>query len=208
MNASLAQFLVEFSASKPPEPFELEEIEPVLETEPMISMSEEAFEQKLQEAREAAADEARAEAEATLSARFEEERAELTREFEAAREAWANEEGERISTSLTAAIAQLETELADCLAAVLRPLYAEAAQERMLAEMRSALKAILADPSHPPIRIEGPIDLLTAFGNSHDGEVAIDYVESEQAELSIVTETTRIETRLAACLAALQSNES
>jgi hypothetical protein len=209
MNAPLSRFLVEFSGAPVVEPFELADMEPLPEpdAEPTIGMTVVAFEQHVQDAREQAAADARAEAEAALRAEFDEERAEMTRAFEAEREAWANEQGLQISASLTASVAQLEVELSAALARALQPLFEEACQSRMLAELGTALAAILGDPSHPPVRISGPVDLLTAFGNAHPGDIAIDYVVADQAELTIVTDTSRIETRLAACLSTFQTSK-
>ena len=131
----------------------------------------------------------------------------MVRSFDAAREEWANEQGQQISASLTAAVSQLESELSTALARALQPLFSEACRSRMLAELGTALAAILGDPSHPPVRISGPLDLLTAFGNTHPSDIAIDYVVSDQAELTIVTDTSRIETRLSACLSTFQMIE-
>ena len=213
MNAPLSRFLVEFSSAPVSEPFALAEMEPLvdiceeIEAEPTITLTIAAFEQQLQDAREQAAAEARAELDAELRTQFDDERGELTRGFDAAREEWANEQGQHISSSLTAAMAQLETELSTALARALQPLFAEACQSRMLAELGTALAAILSDPSHPPVKISGPIDLLTAFGNAHPADIAIDYVVADQAELTIITDTSRIETRLSACLSSFQISE-
>jgi hypothetical protein len=208
MNAPLSRFLMEFSGEvAAPEPFELHEMEPAVEAEPTITLTVGAFEQQLQDAREQAASDAQANTEVELKTLFEEERAQMARDFEAARETWATEEGQQISASLVTAVAELETNLSNALAQALRPLFSEACRARMLVELGAALASILGDPSHPPVRIAGPIDLLTAFGNTHPADIAIDYVVADQAELTIVTDTTRIESRLAACLSTFQISE-
>ena len=208
MNAPLSRFLVEFTGGvaapervAPPTEFE------ALEVVPAVTMTAEALAQQLEEAREAAVEEARAATEEEMGKRFEKEREELVRNFEAERELWAKEQGECLNASLTAAIAQLETTLSDALAGALRPLFAAALQARVLAELGSAVKALLGDPSRPAIRIEGPVDLLTAFGNAHASDLAIDYVVSDQAELTIVADGTRIATRLSDCLARFPISE-
>lgn len=209
MNAPLSRFLVEFSETAVAEPFELVEMEPLVEfeVEPTVTLTLPALEQQLRETRDQAAAEARADTEAELRAQFEEERAEMTRGFETARDEWANEQGQHISATLTAAVAQLESELSTALARALQPLFVEACRSRMLAELGTALASLLGDPSHPPVRIAGPVDLLTAFGNAHPADIAIDYVVADQAELTIVTDTSRIETRLSACLSTFQISE-
>jgi hypothetical protein len=202
MNAPLSRFLVEFSEPATAEPFAFAEMEPLveIEVEPTLTLTMTDLQQQVQEARDQAAAEAQAQTQAKLQAQFDEERAEMIREFEAAREAWANEQGQQISASLTTAVAQLESELSTALARALQPLFAEACRTRMVAELSTVLASILGDPSHPPLRISGPVDLLTAFGNAHPADIAIDYVVADQAELTLVTDTSRIETRLAACL--------
>ncbi|WP_158808113.1 hypothetical protein [Beijerinckia sp. L45] len=207
MNAPLSRFLVEFSDTAVAAPFELAEMEPLVEAEPTITLTMAALEQQVQDAREQAAAEAQARTEGDLRAQFDDERAELTRGFETERETWANEQGQHLSASLITAMAQLESELSTALARALHPLFAEACRTRMLMELGTALAAIMGDPSHPPVRIAGPVDLLTAFGNAQPADVAIDYVVADQAELTIVTDTSRIETRLSACLSTFQISE-
>ena len=77
-------------------------------------------------------------------------------------------------------------------------------QSRVLAELGTALavQALLGDPGHPrdPHR-RARSTCSPRLATAHPGEIAIDYVVAEdQAELTIVTETTRIETRLSTCL--------
>ncbi len=210
MNASLSRFLVEFTTDKSNEiAFEADDLDmpTMIDSEPTITMTEAEFALRLDEARLEAAAEERGLVEASLLSRFEAERAEMTAAFEAARQGWADEQGLALTDNLNTAIATLEGELSSSLAQALRPLFAEAVRDRMMAEMGAALSAILGDPSHPLVRIEGPDDLLTAFGGAYGNDVAIDYVVSDRTELTIVTDSTRIVSRLAACLAAFQSSE-
>ncbi|MDR3462926.1 MAG: hypothetical protein P4L76_11495 [Beijerinckiaceae bacterium] len=218
MGAPLARFLAEFSEERLDDKAveatagfeETSDLEPEPEpvrSEPVMTLTVASIANALREAREMAAAEERTRLEALMEARLTEQRAELTSAFEAARESWVNEEGLRISTSLAESVARLGTELATGAGNALRPLFAEAIRERILTEMRSALGSILGDPAHPPVRIEGPIDLLTAFGKTQTGDMAVDYVETEHAELTIITDQTRIESCFAACLAAFQLTE-
>lgn len=209
MNAPLSRFLVEFSRVPDPAPFTrpaaLEPDDP--DTDPVETAEADAFAQQLSDARDAEAEEARAETEARLTRRFEEERAELLRDFEVERETWAKDQGEALSASLAAAVAELTGLISDALASALRPLFAQALRARALAELETAVKALLGDPGHPMIRIEGPVDLLTAFGNTQTSDVAIDYVVADQAELTISADGTRIATRLSECLARIPISE-
>ncbi|MGD0633088.1 MAG: hypothetical protein ABSA13_02240 [Beijerinckiaceae bacterium] len=216
MGAPLARFLAEFSEERLDNRageldagfMETVELEPEpAQSEPVITLTVASIAHALREARETAAAEERTRLEALMEARLAEQHAELTGAFEASRETWVNEEGQRISTSLAEAATRLGTELAIGAGNALRPLFSVAIRERILAEMRSALDSILGDPAHPPVRIEGPIDLLTAFGKTQTGDIAIDYVEAEQAELTIITDHTRIESCFSACLAAFQLSE-
>ena len=208
MNAPLSRFLVEFPQTVATPDFSASSARlDLVETVPAVTLTAEALAQQLEDAREAAAEETRIETESALSKQFEEERADMLRGFEAEREAWAKEQGEALNASLSAAVAQLETTISDALAGALRPLFAQALQARVLAELGLAVKALLSDPGHPTIRIEGPVDLLTAFGSAQEADLAIDYVVSEQAELTIVADGTRIATRLSACLARFSIHE-
>jgi hypothetical protein len=217
MNAPLARFLTEFTGEKPDERVEeqpvaevIELLEPEPEPEPAkptVTLTLEAYEEALREARDSAAARERAEAETRLAARLEETRAALSREFHATREAWAAQEGQTLATSLAAGMARLENDLVAAAADALRPVLTAACRGRVIAEMRAALAAILADPDHPPVRIEGPEDLLSAIAGARAGETGVDYVVAERAEVTIVTDTTRIESRLGACLVAFHDSE-
>jgi hypothetical protein len=214
MGAPLARFLAEFSDEKPEDKaedvdaaiIEAAEPEPV-PSEPVMTLKVATIANALREARETAAAEERTRLEALMEDRLAGQRAEMTRELEAARETWVHDEGQRIASSLAEAVTQLTTEFAVGAGNALRPLFSEAIRESILDEMRSALHSILSDPAHPIVRIEGPADLLTAFGKTQTGDISIDYVETEQTELTIITENTRIESCFAACLAAFRPSE-
>ncbi len=207
MNAPLSRFLVEFAgASSLAGPLSDAETE-VFEAEPLVTLTAEAFEQQLGEAREVAAAAARTQVETELRAAFDEERAAQLGRFEAEREAWAREQGQALGESLTTAVASLETAVSEALAAALRPLFEETCRTRVLAELDAAVRALLGDPGHPSVRIEGPLDLLTAFGDAHGSDLALDYVVSDHAELTIIADGTRIATRLSDCLACFSITE-
>jgi flagellar biosynthesis/type III secretory pathway protein FliH len=219
MNAPLARFLTEFTGDKPDERVEEQPVADVIElpepecepepepTEPMVTLTVAAYEDALREARETAAARERAEADARMAARLEETRATFSREFAAARETWADREGRGIAASLTSGIARLEADLVAAAADALRPILGESSRARVIAAMRVALAAILSDPDHPPVRVEGPADLLRAIAAGRGEETGVAYVVAEHAEATIVTDSTRIETRLAACLAAFHDSE-
>ncbi len=211
MNAPLSRFLVEFSggltvAESFPDldgGFDLDAVEAA----PTITVTAEEFEQRLGEARDEADAAARTASAAELTAAFEVERADLLRQFEAEREALTTLHGQTLAAGLTTAMAQLEATLADALATALQPVFGQACQARILRELATTLEALLADPGHPAIRIEGPVELLTAFGDAHGSELAIDYCVCDQAELTIVADGTRIATRLSNCLARISVSE-
>lgn len=216
MGAPLARFLAEFSDYKPAEPpadepdVEMEAPEPLPEpvpTEPVLTLTVASIAHALQGARETSAAAERERLEAIMEERLAAQRDEMNLAHEQAREAWVEQEGQRISASLAEATARFASELAEGAGNALRPLFSEAVREKILAEMRGALGQLLGDPAHPAIRIEGPADLLTAFGKTQAGDVSIDYVESDQAELTIVTDQTRIESCFRACLSAFQLSE-
>ena len=207
MNAPLSRFLAEFSTPVS-ESLAFADLE--LDAEdviPVPALPTDEFQHRIDEARREATDAARAALETELKIAFDAERAALLRGFEEEREVWAKQQGESLSTNLTAALLELEKSLSDALSAALRPLLVEASRTRVLAELETAVQALLGDPGHPAIRIEGPLDLLTAFGNAHPGELAIDYVVADQTELTIIAEGTRIATRLSECVARLSISE-
>ena len=207
MNAPLSHFLIEFvgapSAVEALIDMDLDVVEPV----PAVTLPIEDYEQRLVEAREEGAAAARSAVEAELTASFAAERSDLIRDAEAEREALTERHGRALAERLTAAMAQLETTMADALASALRPMFEQATQARILSELAGTLDALLADPGHPVVRIEGPVELLTAFGDAHGSDLAVDYVVTDQAELTIIADGTRIATRLADCLARFPVSE-
>lgn len=125
----------------------------------------------------------------------------------AARAEWCHAEGGSAASLIDAAVLQLRESLAERIAAVLRPLLAEAIVERSTAALGDALDRILADPAHPCLTLRAPGDLIAAIRAkrlSHDG---VTFLVADAVEAVVTGDGVLIETRLGAALAALAPTE-
>lgn len=205
MNAPLSLFLTHFTA--PPPIVEVESfVEELPEVEPGVTLTVAELEAQL----EAAAADARAEAEQ----KHEEQTTALIAEHEAAtaealataRAEWLEQESEGITKGLDTMMSDLRNTLSDGIANVLRPLLADAFIARTKTEVLEALDRLLADPSQPLLSVRCPEDLGATLRAARP-DAAIEWIESDAVEVSIVADATRIETRLAAALADLVATE-
>ena len=116
------------------------------------------------------------------------------------------EEAAALAAQIASATRTLRDDLADQLAKTLRPLLAEAVAARTAAALVETVAQVLADPDHAPLTIRGPATLLAmvAAARAEDG-VSFEAIDGE--ELTVTGNGIRIETRLAATLAALAATE-
>lgn len=166
-------------------------------------LPEEAVEEKdvaadLDEAREAGRaagrEEAAREHEAALLAREEA----FERWLAEARATWAREQGERLAARLEAALARIEDDLRESVAASLRPALEAAIAARVVEELSDAARAALRRGG-PLITASGPADLLEALRAALGEDAAsLDFVPDATAEARVVCGRTLIESRLEA----------
>ena len=197
MSAPLSQYLTRFSTSPgealPPPPAAVE---------PMVVLTPADLAARIEAATEAGRAELRAGHAAEIVAR----EAAAADALAQARADWASSQAEILHDQITTGFETLQIQLADRIAAVLRPFLAEAMVTRTLNELREALDRLLADDSAQVIRISGPADLIAALraGGSAPG---IEWVTDDAVGVAIVADATRIETRLGAALRALDITE-
>jgi hypothetical protein len=101
----------------------------------------------------------------------------------------------------------LRTALAEGIANVLRPLLADAFIARTKTEVTEALDRLLADPTQPVLAVRCPEDLAAAL-RADRPDASIEWIASDGIEVSITADATRIETKLAAALAELETTET
>ena len=158
-----------------------------------------ASESLLEKAREAG----RAEGAEAAHAEAAAERERMQQEFEdllvAERRKWLDEEGSAFKDRLTTALQQIEDELAECVARVLRPFIVESVRRQMVGELVEHIGGMIANHETMAITIVGPADLLAVMQEKLAGlPVALAYEESGGVDVHVTAGQTMIETRLKA----------
>ncbi|SEE94619.1 hypothetical protein SAMN05444161_8034 [Rhizobiales bacterium GAS191] len=153
---------------------------------------------KLEEATTQGREEGRAIAAAAFEADLADERAQLEGRIVSARQAWLAEEGERLGAALGVAVSQLQTEMADSVARILKPFLAFALREQMLVSLSETMKGLLTEEK-AFLKVSGPEDLLDALRDRlGPGEASIAYEVAAGVEVSVIADHTVIESRLQA----------
>ena len=112
------------------------------------------------------------------------------------------EEAVAIAAQITAAMEGLRDMLSGQLAKALHALFAEAVAARTVAALVEAIERALADPDHPALTVRGPGPLLAEIEASL-GAGSVTFEVANADEVTVSGTGLRIETRLAAALAAL-----
>jgi hypothetical protein len=126
-------------------------------------------------------------------------------QLEAERARWTLEQGERlgvdIATALDAHIAQLSARVADILA----PFVEGEILRRLLDDLVAAARVTLSQNGGGRLRLSGPADLLEIIAAKlAPAQVSIDVVDGPAVEVCIVSDATRIETRMSEWAAQLR----
>jgi hypothetical protein len=162
-------------------------------------MAEEELARKLEDAQAQGREEGRAAAAAEFEVELTKERGQIDERIAAERAAWLAEEGRRMAETIEAALAELETKIADSVARILEPFLEAALRENMLAELSQTLAALLGDEHSPLLKISGPESFLAALKEQlgeHRGSV--EYLPGEGADIGVIADHLVIETRLQA----------
>ena len=110
-----------------------------------------------------------------------------------------------LTASCAAALADLRELMCARLADALRPLLADVVVKRAVADLSEALDRLLADPSHPPVKVRGPGDLIEALKAARSEISGIEYEAHDGIEITMTAEGSYVETRIAAAFAALST---
>ncbi len=173
-------------------------------SETSVTMTVAALEERIEEACEALRDSLDAQhaaqrehAEAAHSAAL----ATALAEVAAHRDA---EEGAALAAQIADATRAIQDVLAEQLAKTLRPLLAEAVAARTTAALVDIVERVLSDADHPVLTIRGPAPLLAVVeATLRNKGVTFEVVDGD--EVSVAANGIRIETRLAAALAAFST---
>ena len=79
------------------------------------------------------------------------------------RENWAREEGEKLAEKIQAALAEIESNIAGCVARILKPMIIEATRAKIVGLLAENVGVLLRGQKCPTLAIAGPEDLVTAL---------------------------------------------
>lgn len=153
-----------------------------------------------QSGRQAGIAEARAESEA----RFTELRQEAAATLEEARQRWAEEVATPLATQIPEAVHALGERLADATGRLLHPFLDGELRDAASRALIDQIRPLLAGEDGMLIRISGPAILLETLRHVFPAGCAVEFVENDATDVSIVAGETTIETRIAAWVARLE----
>ncbi|MGO4707474.1 hypothetical protein AB4072_17060 [Microvirga sp. 2MCAF38] len=148
--------------------------------------------------------EGRAKAQREAEDALAQERIRFAEERIAERSKWVADEAERLSSQLATAIEALETTLSATMARVILPFVTGGVHRHSLDDLATILTLLLKEKRGTTIVIRGPDDLLLGLSRRMELDGAsIEFVNSDVADVSVVTNDTFIETQLTAWAARL-----
>jgi hypothetical protein len=123
------------------------------------------------------------------------------------RENWAQAESEKLCEKVQAAFIEIESNIAECVARILRPLVADAARRTIIDRLVEVIGVLLRGQKSPMLRIAGPEDLLTALQERLSRFSAeFEYSCNESVDVRIAAGETLIESQLAEFAARIGAN--
>ncbi|PKR90684.1 hypothetical protein CXZ10_04810 [Pleomorphomonas diazotrophica] len=206
MLRSAIDVLAVFDLDRPdPPPVALEAEPPI---EPLGYSVAEEIERRVAEAVAAVRAEERADAEWQLTEALAEQARSLRAEQEVARNAWVEEQSDRIAAAIDARFAELGEQLGVAAARALRPFLVERVVDRSVDDLADCLRGLMTDGSAPPLEITGPADLLDRLAEKLGGHAAaITFRPGDHADIVVTAGETLIETRLREWVARLLHSE-
>lgn len=136
---------------------------------------------------------ARKELEAAIAA----ERARHLEDLDHQRTVWIEQQSQAMAAQVSEAIGQLEANISERVANILRPFVTDAYRAQSLAEFKDLLGVLLSGRDASLLKIAGPDDLLSAmkthlrsYGSS------IEFIPSEHIEISAKAQDTIVQTQL------------
>jgi hypothetical protein len=202
MNAPLSHFLTRFADVG-------EAIaHPIIPIEARVSLTASDLEARLAAARDMERESAAQAHDLAMMALMTAQETERAQALATALADWETSQAAMLVGHLDSALAVLKESLSDTIAAVLRPLLAEAISDRARTALHDALDRILADPDQPCLTVRGPSGLLEAIRVARPAAAGLAFEVVETCDVVVTASTTHIETRLGAALAELARVES
>jgi hypothetical protein len=136
---------------------------------------------------------------ADIETRLEAERVYYKQQLELERFTWANREAEKLAELFADGIREIETNVANITARILKPFLAENAHRQAIAELLEALETLIGKNQGMTLEVFGPEDLLQLIREKlRDRNVAALFSPSEGVDVRVVAGQTILETSLGA----------
>ena len=143
---------------------------------------------------------------AEIETKLEAERVYYAQQLELERFTWANREAEKLAEMFAAGIQEIETNIANVTARILKPYLAESAHRQAIAELFEALETLIGKDQGMTLEISGPEDLLQLIREKlRDRNVAALFSPAQDVDVRVVAGQTILETSLGAWMDKLRS---
>jgi hypothetical protein len=143
---------------------------------------------------------------AEIDTKLEAERVYYAQQLELERFTWANREAEKLAEMFATAIQEIETNIANVTARILKPYLAESAHRQAIAELFEALETLIGKDQGVTLEISGPEDLLQLIREKlRDRNVAALFSPAHNVDVRVVAGQTILETSLGAWMDKLRS---
>ncbi len=125
------------------------------------------------------------------------QRGESARVLDEARQRWAEEVAAPLATQISQALETLSESLADRVGRLLQPFLGTELRDAACRSLIAQIGPLLAGADGAAIRVSGPALLLATLRDVFPPGGAVEFVENDQTEVTVVTTETIIETRIA-----------
>ncbi|MCU4179550.1 hypothetical protein [Bosea sp. BH3] len=132
------------------------------------------------------------------------QRGEAARILEEERRRWAEEVAAPLAAQISAALDTLGESLADRVGRLLQPFLGTELRDTACRSLIAQIGPLLAGADGAVVRVHGPALLLATLRNVFPAGGAVEFVESEQTEVTVATTDTIIETRIGDWVARLE----
>ncbi len=120
---------------------------------------------------------------------------------EAARKAWTETESALLAQQFANAASTIETDIADAVARILRPLAKQVLVEEALAKLAHEIEKLLSFEDAIHLKISGPADLVFELRKNIPSNAIVTVLAGDKPEVAVIANKTVIETRLSEWLA-------
>lgn len=155
-------------------------------------------------ARARGAAKSRAAAEAELRERLAQAKAAAEADMTAARQRWVAEEGERLTSQMLAALADMEARISAQAARILLPVLRAEVAQRAVAGIAEAFDGLHSKGDLTRVEVAGPQDLVEKIRDHLTGKAAnLSFHISGDCDLRVTVDETVLETRIGAWVRAI-----